>query len=166
MDKKYTLFLLVANKHGVLTRISGLFAKRAYNIDNLSVGKTHDAGVSRMTVVVECDEILIEQITQKLRKIVDVIAVETAPSVSVMRELILVKIKYESEKSRMLTEAINVFRGRVVDITAQSVIVELTGQSEKLDAFIKYVEAFGIIELSRTGLTALERGASSLAERS
>ncbi|MDR1939977.1 MAG: acetolactate synthase small subunit [Clostridiales bacterium] len=167
MNGRYTIFLLVANKHGVLTRISGLFAKRAYNIDNLSVGKTDNPEVSRMTIVVECDESLVEQIIQQLRKLVDVVAVETAqPATSVTRELVLVKIKHDLRTSGQLMEVINVFRGRVVDMTIDSLIVEITGEGDKLDAFIKYVGTFGIIELARTGLTALDRGAACLAERS
>ncbi|MDR3186774.1 MAG: acetolactate synthase small subunit [Christensenellaceae bacterium] len=165
-NKKYALFLLVANRYGVLMRISGLFAKRGYNIDNLSVGRTQDTDISRMTVVVECEESLLEQIVQQLRKLIDVIAVESASTESVMRELMLIKISHTSENSGHLMQVINIFRGRVVDMSTQSLIVEITGQEDKLNAFIKCVEGFGIIELSRTGITALIRGGSSLLESS
>ncbi|MDR3293104.1 MAG: acetolactate synthase small subunit [Clostridiales bacterium] len=166
-QNKHTIFLLVANKHGVLTRISGLFAKRAYNIDNLSVGRTDDPEISRMTVVVECGEALVEQIVQQLRKLVDVIAAEAAdPQNTVERELLLVKIKNCADTGGQLTEAVNIFRGRVVDMTPDSLIVEITGEEDKLNAFINYVQKFGVVELSRTGVTALERGKTALAERS
>jgi acetolactate synthase-1/3 small subunit len=159
--KKFTIILLVADRYGVLTRISGLFAKRAYNIDNLSVGRTNEKGLSRMTVVVECADELFDQIKEQLRKLVDVVAVEAVmEKPAVMRELMLVKIKHKGAgaDSAQIMEAINVFRGKVVDMTPESLIVEITGQEDKLNAFLQYMECFGISEVSRTGVTAMLRG--------
>ncbi|MDR2267428.1 MAG: acetolactate synthase small subunit [Christensenellaceae bacterium] len=159
---KHAIFALVTNKHGVLMRISGLFSKRGYNIDNLSVGRTENPEISRMTIVVDCEIELLEQIVQQLKKLVDVVAVSVANSHKcVARELMLVKIHHDTD-DRALLEAINVFRGRVVDMATESVVIEITGEYDKLDAFINYVSKFGIIEMSRTGLTALDRGSASL----
>ncbi|MDR2046940.1 MAG: acetolactate synthase small subunit [Clostridiales bacterium] len=161
--KKYTVILLVADRHGVLTRISGLFAKRAYNIDSLSVGRTHMNGVSRMTIVVECGDDLLEQIEEQLKKLVDVLYVEPViDRPAVTRELMLVKVGHGgtySDSARII-EVINVFRGKVVDMAPDSLIVEITGQEEKLNAFLQYTERFGILEVSRTGVTAMLRGGS------
>lgn len=165
--KKFTIAMLVANKHGVLTRIAGLFAKRAYNIDNLSVGKTDDPTVSRMTIVTECDENLIEQIIKQLEKLIDVKYVQIMDNMTyVMRELMLIKIKIGNGMSTEIMEAINVFRAKVIDMAPGSIIVEITGQTDKLNAFIQYMKRYGIMELSRTGLTALERGPRTLSDRS
>lgn len=164
--KKFTISLLVANKHGVLTRIAGLFAKRAYNIDNLSVGKTEDPTISRMTIVTECDENLKEQIVKQLEKLIDVKHVKIMEhSTSVMRELMLIKIKMDNGMNTEVMEVINVFRAKVLDMSPESIIVEITGQTDKLNAFIQYMNKYQIMELSRTGLTALERGASTLDQR-
>lgn len=157
--KKFTLLLLVADKHGVLARVSGLFSRRAYNIDSLSVGRSERPGISRMTVVVECDDEMIEQITEQIKKLVDVVAVEAAyEKYALKRELMLIKIKHGGGAKLGLNEAISVFRGKIVDMTPESVIVEITGEEDKLNAFLQYVEAFGIIETARTGVTALRRG--------
>lgn len=165
-SKKFTIALLVSNKHGVLTRIAGLFAKRAYNIDNLSVGKTEDPTISRMTIVTECDNALKSQIVRQLDKLIDVKSVHIMEnSSSVMRELMLIKIKMNGMSSEIM-EAINVFRAKVLDMSPNSIIAEITGQTDKLNAFIEYMQKYGIIELSRTGLTALERGSNILEERS
>jgi len=165
--KKFTISMLVANKHGVLTRIAGLFAKRAYNIDNLSVGKTDDPTISRMTIVTECDDNLKEQIVKQLEKLIDVMHVQIIESTSsVMRELMLIKIKMDNGMNSDVMQAINVFRAKVLDMSNGSIIVEITGQTDKLNAFIQYMKKYGIMELSRTGLTALERGSVTLSERS
>lgn len=162
-SKKFTLSMLVANKHGVLTRIAGLFAKRAYNIDNLSVGKTDNPTISRMTIVTECDDNLIEQIIRQLEKLIDVKSIKLMDkSQSVMRELMLIKVKMQEKINTEILEVINVFRAKVIDMTPESIIVEITGQDEKLNAFIQYMDKYGIMELSRTGLTALDRGSVTL----
>ncbi|MDR0696222.1 MAG: acetolactate synthase small subunit [Christensenellaceae bacterium] len=166
-SKKHPIFLLVHNHYGVLTRVAGLFANRGYNIENLSVGCTEKPSISRMTIVVDCSESLLDQLLQQLRKLIDVIAAERAdPFNSVSRELMLVKITHSPESGGQLLEAINIFRGRVVDMAPESLIVEITGEEDKLNAFIRYVEKFGIIELSRTGLTILDRGQVSLITKS
>lgn len=165
--KKFTIGLLVANKHGVLTRIAGLFAKRAYNIDNLSVGKTDEPTISRMTIVTECDDSMKIQIIKQLEKLIDVKSVQIMDNgTSVTRELMLVKISLDSGMNSEIMEAINVFRAKVLDLSPNSIIAEITGQTDKLNAFIQYMNKYGILELSRTGLTALERGNTTLEERS
>lgn len=165
-NKKFTIALLVANKHGVLTRIAGLFAKRAYNIDNLSVGKTDDPTISRMTIVTECDENMKEQIVRQLEKLIDVKFVHILePHTSVMRELMLLKVKLNGGTHADIMEAINVFRAKVLDLSPDSIIVEITGQTEKINAFLQYMKQYDIIEMSRTGLTALERGLVTLEPR-
>ncbi len=164
--EKFTIAMLVANKQGVLTRIAGLFAKRAYNIENLSVGKTEDPTISRMTIVTECDENIKMQIVKQLDKLVDVKYVGIMEKEdSVMRELMLIKIKMIDKMNTEVLEAINVFRAKVIDMTPQSIIVEVTGQNDKLNAFLSYMERYGILEISRTGLTALDRGAITLDNR-
>ena len=155
---KFTISLLVANKHGVLTRVSGLFAKKGYNIDNLSVGKTENPLYSRMTIVTECENELIEQIVNQLEKLVDVKAVMLFDGVkNVSRELMLVKVKSSGQNDGVI-QAVNVFRAKIIDLTPESLIIEITGETDKLDAFLEYLKTFEILEISRTGLTALQRG--------
>ncbi|MGI6702326.1 MAG: acetolactate synthase small subunit [Christensenellales bacterium] len=166
-NKKFIIAMLVNNKHGVLTRIAGLFAKRAYNIDNLSVGKTDDPTISRMTIVTECDESIKDQIIKQLDKLIDVNNVQIMEdSSTVSRELMLIKIRIEDGIQTSVMEAINVFRAKVIDMSENSIIVEITGPTEKLNAFIQYMKKYGIMELSRTGLTAMERGSALLSLRS
>lgn len=157
--KRYVLSVLVENHSGVLSRVSGLFSRRGYNIDSLSVGVTEDPGISRMTIVVKGDKYIVEQIKKQLNKLIDVIKViELKPDSSVYRELILIKVATTTKQRAEVIEIVNVFRGRVVDVVSESLIVELTGDESKIEALINMLEPYGIKEIIRTGLTALERG--------
>ncbi len=162
---KFILSMLVNNESGVLTRISGLFARRGYNIDSLSVGETQDKNISRMTIMATGDEYIREQITRQVEKLHDVHVVELMDmEKTVMRELMLIKVAAGHDKRSQVQEAVDVFRAKVVDLTSASVTVEITGEKAKLDAFVAFLEPFGITELCRTGITAIGRGAYVLNE--
>ena len=155
------LSILVDNTAGVLSRVAGLFSRRGYNIDSLTVGVTADPKFSRMTVVCSGDELILEQITKQLEKLVDVRDIKVlAPGNSVNRELILVKIK--AGVAENVISIADVFRAKIVDIGKDSLIVELTGDKSKLEAFISLLEGYEILELARTGLTGLSRGADDV----
>ncbi len=160
---EFILSILVNNEAGVLTRVSGLFARRAFNIDSLSVGVTEDPQVSRITIVARGDEYVKSQIIRQLEKLHDVKIVELMPpSRTVMRELVLIKLNISQESRVGLMEAVSVFRAKVVDLTNDSVTLEITGERSKCNAFVEYLRAFGIAELCRTGLTAITRGPKTL----
>lgn len=160
---QFVLSVLVANHFGVLTRISGLFSRRGFNIDSLSVGETENSDFSRMTIVATGDEYTKDQIVKQLDKLHEVKYIEIMDSRNtVIRELMIVKIKAEQGRRGELIEAVNVFRGKVVDFSPQSLSVEITGEQTKLDAFVEYVRPYGIMELCRTGATALGRGTSCI----
>ena len=151
--------LLVDNTAGVLSRISGLFSRRGYNIDSLTVGVTADPRYSRMTIASSGDDLTLEQIGKQLEKLVDVRDVKILkPKKSVNRELILVKIKCEKEDRQNIITLANIYRGRVVDTGHHSMIIELTGENSKLEAFLTMLDGYEILELARTGLTGLSRG--------
>ena len=157
------LSILVDNTAGVLSRVAGLFSRRGYNIDSLTVGVTADPKFSRMTVVCSGDELILEQITKQLEKLVDVRDIKVlAPGNSVNRELILVKIKAGVAERQNVISIADVFRAKIVDIGKYSLIVELTGDKSKLEAFISLLEGYEILELARTGLTGLSRGADDV----
>ncbi|MCI7738333.1 MAG: acetolactate synthase small subunit [Lachnospiraceae bacterium] len=157
------LSILVDNTAGVLSRVAGLFSRRGYNIDSLTVGVTADPKFSRMTVVCSGDELILEQITKQLEKLVDVRDIKVlAPGNSVNRELILVKIKAGVAERQNVISIADVFRAKIVDIGKDSLIVELTGDKSKLEAFISLLEGYEILELARTGLTGLSRGADDV----
>ena len=157
------LSILVDNTAGVLSRVAGLFSRRGYNIDSLTVGVTADPKYSRMTVVCSGDELILEQITKQLEKLVDVRDIKVlAPGNSVNRELILVKIKAGVAERQNVISIADVFRAKIVDIGKDSLIVELTGEKSKLEAFISLLEGYEILELARTGLTGLSRGADDV----
>lgn len=158
--------ILVRNHSGVLRRVAGLFSRRGYNIESLSVGETHIKGVSRITVVVQGDEYIIEQIVKQVSKLVEVMKVERFhKEESVYRELSLIRIGTTDENRSEIIEIINIFRGRVVDIAENSMIVEVTGDSGKVNAFIKAMDSYEILELVRTGLTAMKRGDNQFANK-
>lgn len=160
MDK-YVLSILVKNHFGVLRRVSSLFSRRGYNIDSLSVGETEDPAISRITVVVCGDEYIVEQITKQVSKLIEVIAVKHLTSdASVFRELALVRVQCSAELRSEILEVINIFRARVVDVNDKSLIAEVTGDSGKVNALIKSLAPYTVLELVRTGLTAIERGDS------
>ena len=155
--------ILVENSAGVLSRIAGLFSRRGYNIDSLTVGVTQDPRYSRMTVAVTGDDEVLEQIQKQLNKLIDVVEIIELPDdLSVCRELILVKVMSTSEKRQEIISIADVFRAKIVDVSADSIIVELTGNQNKLNAFVQLLNGFKITELARTGITGLARGAANL----
>ncbi|MFZ0160593.1 MAG: acetolactate synthase small subunit [Kineosporiaceae bacterium] len=163
---KHTLSVLVENKPGVLTRAAGLFARRGFNIHSLAVGPTENPDVSRMTVVVDVGGLPLEQVTKQLNKLVNVIKiVELETSSSVQRELLLVKIKADMQSRSNVLETVRLFRAKVVDVAPDAVTVEVTGNPDKLEAFLKVIEPFGIRELVQSGLVAIGRGSRSIADR-
>jgi len=164
---KHTLSVLVENKPGVLARIAGLFSRRGFNIDSLAVGPTEHSDVSRMTVVVDVDELPLEQVTKQLNKLVEVLkVVELAPSASVQREILLVKVGADMQTRSHILETAQLFRAKVVDVAPDAVTIEATGSSDKLEALLRILEPFGIRELVQSGRVAIGRGARSITDRS
>ncbi|AGA69106.1 acetolactate synthase, small subunit [Desulfitobacterium dichloroeliminans LMG P-21439] len=154
----HTLAVLVENNPGVLTRVAGLFARRAYNINSLSVCQTENPGISRMTIVVDGDETVIEQVSKQLHKLVVVHkVVDLTKETVVDRELALVRIKVKADTRLEILQIVDVFRGRVVDMGRSNLTVELTGDEEKIDAFVRTIRPFGLMELVRTGKIAITR---------
>ncbi len=161
--KKHVLSVLVENHSGVLSRISGLFSRRGYNIDSLSVGETEDSSVSRMTIVVDADESTLEQIKKQLNKLIDVIKiVELREDTSIYRELALIKIATDKSTRAEIIEIANIFRAHIVDVAKESLVIEATGDQGKINALTSMLEPYGIKEIIRTGLTALQRGEKEL----
>ncbi|NLM75539.1 MAG: acetolactate synthase small subunit [Clostridiaceae bacterium] len=156
---RHVLSVLVENQSGVLSRVSGLFSRRGYNIDSLSVGETEDPKISRMTIVVRGDDQILEQIKKQLNKLIDVIKiVELDPDQSVFRELALIKVKTDMNTRASVIEIVSIFRANIVDVSNTSLTVEMTGDETKIEAFIKLMKPYGIAEIVRTGLAAIERG--------
>ncbi len=165
--KRHIISALVTNESGVLTRISGLFARRCYNIDSLAVCATEDPEFSRMTIVVRGDENDIKQIVLQLGKLPDCrMTGEISDDAAVMRELLLIKVKAKPEERAEIETVCRTYEAKIVDLSPSSIVVELTGKPSKLDGFIEVLKSYGILELSRTGLTALERGAHILNDES
>lgn len=161
--KRYTLSVLVENSAGVLSRVAGLFSRRGFNIHSLSVGTTQDETISRITIEVNGDELMLEQISKQLSKVLEVIKIKTLKDEeTVKRGLILVKVRVSTKTRSEIMEITNVFRANIVDISPSTLVIELTGGNAKLNAFLEMVEPYGIEELSRTGMTALERGTNTL----
>ncbi|MCR5113530.1 MAG: acetolactate synthase small subunit [Acholeplasmatales bacterium] len=160
---KHTLSVLVNNHMGVLSRVTGLFSRRGFNIESLSVGETENPQFSRMTIVVEVDDDTYAQIKTQLSKLMDVIKIlEFDDDASVKRELALIKIDSKNEKRSQILEIANIFRAHVIDVTSETLIIEITGDSSKVSAIISMLEEFGIKEVIRTGVTAIARGSSEL----
>jgi acetolactate synthase-1/3 small subunit len=163
---RHTLSVLVENKPGVLVRIAGLFSRRGFNIDSLAVGPTEQEEISRMTIVVNCDEHPLEQVTKQLNKLINVLKiVELEPGFAVQRELLLIKVRADSESRSKVLETVQLFRAKVVDVALDAVTVEATGNREKLDALIRVLEPFGIKELVQSGMVAVGRGGRSITDR-
>jgi len=161
--KKRVLSLLVDNTSGVLSRVAGLFSRRGYNIDSLTVGETADPRYSRMTIVVSGDELTLDQITKQLAKLIDVVDIKILENeTSVSRELVMVKVRVDAAERQEVIAIANVFRGNIIDVGTDSLIVELTGQQTKLEAFIKLLAGHEILELARTGITGLSRGSDDI----
>lgn len=155
--------ILVENSAGVLSRVAGLFSRRGYNIDSLTVGETTDPKVSRMTVTVTGDDDVLEQIEKQLSKLIDVKEVVELPAeASVCRELVLVKVECDTTRRQEIIAISDIFRANIVDVSTESVIIELTGAQSKLNAFIELLNGFKITELARTGISGLARGTASL----
>jgi acetolactate synthase-1/3 small subunit len=162
----HTLSVLVENKPGVLVRIAGLFARRGFNIDSLAVGPTEHEEISRMTIVVNCDEHPLEQVTKQLNKLINVLKiVELEPANAVQRELMLVKARADGESRSQLLEIVQLFRAKVVDVSPEAVTIEATGTQDKLDALLRMIEPFGIKELAQSGMVGIGRGARSITDR-
>lgn len=158
--RKIVFSILVENTAGVLSRVSGLFSRRGYNIDSLSVGETENPRYSRMTVVASGEDEILEQIEKQLSKLVDVKKIEELKDgTSVCRELILVKVGVTAEKRQQVIAIADIFRAKIVDVYQDSLMIELTGTEIKLNAFIDLLEGFEIKEMVRTGITGLTRGA-------
>ncbi len=163
MQQKFIISMLVSNQFGVLTRISGMFARRGFNIDSLTVGETEHPELSRMTVTMTGDDYAREQMVKQLRKLHDVQEIKVMDrEQSVSRELILLKIKADSTTRQDIMDAANVFRNKIIDFSPQSICIEMTGESGKLDAFIELMRPYGILEMCRTGIVTLDRGNSCL----
>jgi acetolactate synthase-1/3 small subunit len=163
---RHTLSVLVENKPGVLVRIAGLFSRRGFNIDSLAVGPTEHEEISRMTIVVNCEEHPLEQVTKQLNKLINVLKiVELEQSQAVQRELILIKTRADAETRSKVLEIAEVFRARVVDVALDAVTVEATGSHDKLDALVRVLEPFGIKELVQSGMVAVGRGGRSITDR-
>ncbi|MCX5726045.1 MAG: acetolactate synthase small subunit [Candidatus Saganbacteria bacterium] len=156
---KHTIAVLVNNRPGVLSRVAGLFSRRGFNIESLAVGTTEDENVSRMTIVVSGDESVLEQITKQLYKLIDVIKVYCIPpEKAVERELVLIKVSAETRTRPEIMQIVDLFRGRIVDVSEDSIIIEMTDEGSKIEGIEKLLQKFGIKELVRTGKIALERG--------
>ena len=157
--RKHILSILVENKPGVLTRIAGLFARRGFNIDTLAVGPTEDERVSRMTLTLDGAVHPIDQVTKQLHKLVNVLKIrDLEPQETLARELALFKISADGVARTEVMQICEIFRGKVVDVTKRSVVVEVTGTFEKVDAFERLVRPYGLIEMARTGEIAISRG--------
>ncbi len=158
MSKK-VFSLLVDNQAGVLSRVAGLFSRRGYNIDSLTVGETEDPKRSRMTIVTSGEPEILEQIEKQLLKLVDVVEIRVLPAdAAVCRELIIVKVAATAETREQIMSIAEIFRAKIVDVAPESLMLELTGNERKLQAFIDMLTTYGILELARTGITGLARG--------
>ena len=157
--KKYVLSVLVENHAGVLSRVSGLFSRRGYNIDSLTVCETADPEKSRMTIVVRGDEYILEQIEKQLSKLVEVISIEHCDSSSTcQRETALIKVKAAGENRGVIIETCGIYRAHIVDVSENTLIVEATGSEEKISSLKRLLEPYGILEFLKSGLIAMDRG--------
>jgi acetolactate synthase-1/3 small subunit len=160
---KHTLSVLVENKPGVLARVAGLFSRRGFNIDSLAVGETEHAEISRITIVVNAEANPLEQVTKQLNKLVNVLKiVELDQAAAVQRELLLVKVRADRATRSQVMETVQLFRARVVDVAPETLTIEATGTSEKLDALLRDLEPFGIKEMVQSGVVAIGRGSRSI----
>ena len=161
--EKHVLSALVKNSSGVLSRVSGLFSRRGYNIDSLTVGRTEDPSISRMTITLMGDENVLEQVKKQLNKLEDVVRViNFTANESVYRELVLIKVKANAENRAAINETVKIFRSKIIDLSTDTLTIELTGDEEKISALINLMEEYGIEELVRTGVTALQRGEKTI----
>ncbi|ACZ21015.1 MULTISPECIES: acetolactate synthase small subunit [Sanguibacter] len=163
---RHTLSVLVENKPAVLARVAGLFARRAFNIHSLAVGPTEHEELSRVTVVVDVDDLPLEQVTKQLNKLVNVIKiVELDPAAAVQRELMLVKVRADLSTRTHVLEVVQLFRAHVVDVVPDAVTIEATGNPDKLSALLGALEPFGIREIVKSGTVGIGRGSRSITDR-
>ena len=163
---KHTLSVLVENKPGVLARIAALFSRRGFNIDSLAVGPTEHPEISRMTVVVDVEALPLEQVTKQLNKLVEVLkVVKLEPTASVQREILLVKVRTDLHSRSHVLETVQLFRAKVVDVASDTLTIEVTGNRDKLAAFLEVLEPFGVKELVQSGMVAIGRGSRSITDR-
>lgn len=156
---KHTLSVLVENKPGVLTRVAGLFARRGFNIDSLVVAETENPAVSRMTITVDEQDQPIEQVTKQLHKLVNVLKItDLDPLGSVERELLLIKVRADASARSEIMQIVEIFRAKIVDVSAEVLLIEMTGTREKVSALMDLLGPFGVVELMRTGRIAMSRG--------
>ena len=162
----HVLSLLVEDTPGLLTRVAGLFARRGFNIESLAVGVTEVPGLSRITAVVDVDQLPLEQVTKQLNKLINVIKiVELEYSSSVQRQHVLVKVRTDNASRSNVLEVVNLFRASVVDYAPDALVIEATGDKGKIDALLRALEPFGIKEIAQSGLLAIGRGGKSISER-
>ena len=160
---RFVIAVYVDNKYGVLTRVTSMFTRRGFNIDALTVGETESPEYSRITICMSGDGYAKEQLINQLRKLINVKKVEEIEeSSSIKRELALIKIKNNSETRGDVLSAVDVYRAKIIDFTASEMCIEITGAPEKINAFIEYIKPYGILEMCRTGIVALERGEGTL----
>jgi len=160
--KRCTIAVLVENKPGVLARVSSLFRRRGFNIESLAVGTTERPDVSRMTIVVRGDDRTLEQVMKQLNKLIEVIKVSDLSENSVERELALIKVHAPPAKRSEIIEIANIFRARIVDVSRDSFIIEITGDEDKINAFVDLMRQFGIKEMARTGKISMARGSKTV----
>ncbi len=157
---KHTIAVVMENKPGVLTRIAGMFSRRSFNIDSLSVGATDNPDYSRMTITVHGNEDVLEQVVKQLSKLINVIRVsELDAAESVERELAVIKVSADKDNRGEIMQIVNIFRAKIIDVSARSMIIEVTGDEEKVDAMVALLRQFGIKEMARTGKVSMVRGA-------
>ena len=155
---QYTISALVSNKSGVLVRVAALCARKGYNIESLSVCKTENDALSRMTIVLNGDDYILGQMMKQMDKLVDVKKIQQVEESAVCRELLLAKVKTDAATRSQILEISQIFRAKVVDVSPEATILELTGKSSKLDGFVTMLMPYGVMELARTGVTAIGRG--------
>ncbi len=165
MSDSHTLSIVVLNKPGVLARIAALFSRRGFNIESLAVGPTEDPDMSRITIVAHVDEVSLEQLTKQLNKLIEVLKIVELDGTAVRRELLLIKVRATPETRSQVLEIVNLFRSKTVDIAHESMTIEATGGSDKVDALLRMLEPYGIKEVVQSGVVALSRGSRSLTDR-
>lgn len=163
-ERSHIISAVVLHRPGVLQRVSGLFTRRGFNIDAITVGPSENKGMARMTIISRGDEKVLEQITKQLNKLIEVIKVrDLNPQSTVLRELCLIKTHASNEKSRSeIIQYTNIFRGRIIDVSPYSLTIEITGTPDKIDALIDLLQSFGIQKIARTGPTAISRGSKTI----
>ena len=165
MENRFVIAVYVDNKAGVLTRVTAMFTRRAFNIDTLTVGETEHSEYSRITISMRGDELVKQQLINQLKKLYVVKKVEVLEDEPIKRELMLIKVKNESVHRSDIMTAVDVFRASVIDYSPEGMCIEVTGNPSKIDAFVKLMQPFGILEMCRTGIVALDRGNVTLLDK-